>query len=204
MLGILWRRTKTSATLLVISHVTHILEALARGDPTAADELLPVVYQELRKLAAHKMAGQAPGHTLQPTALVHEAWLRLGGNKAGQFAGRAHFFAAAAEAMRHILIDSARRKRAARHGGGQVRVDIEAVEIASLADDDELLAVHDALDKLAAEDSKKAELAKLRYFVGLTFEEAAEVLGLSVATAKRHWAYARAFLYEEIRASKTK
>src|SRR6266446_2071475 len=171
-----------------VSEVTRILDAIQKGDPNAAGKLLPLVYEELRRLAAHKMAGEAAGHTLQPTALVHEAWLRLAGNEPGRFAGRAHFFAAAAEAMRHILIDSARRKRAARHGGGQVRVDIEVVEIASLADDDELLAVHDALDKLAAEDSKKAELAKLRYFVGLTFEEAAEVLGISVATAKRHWA----------------
>jgi RNA polymerase sigma factor (TIGR02999 family) len=187
-----------------VSDVTRILEALAQGDCASADELLPLVYQDLRKLAALKMAGQAPGHTLQPTALVHEAWLRLAGNQPGQFAGRAHFYAAAAEAMRHILIDSARRKRAARRGGGQVRVDIEDVQIASLADDHELLAVHDVLDKLAAEDPQKAELTKLRYFVGLTFEEAAEVLGISVATAKRHWAYARAFLYEEIQANKTK
>ncbi|HUD46355.1 MAG TPA: ECF-type sigma factor [Candidatus Baltobacteraceae bacterium] len=187
-----------------MSDVTPPLSAIDGRDPKAADDLLPLVYQELRKLAAHKMAGQAPGHTLQPTALVHEAWLRLSGNQPGRFAGRAHFFAAAAEAMRHILIDSARRKRAARHGGGQARVDLQDVEIAFVADDDELLAVHDALDKLAAEDSKKAELAKLRYFVGMTFEEAAEVLGLSVATAKRHWAYARAFLFEEIRANKTK
>ena len=184
--------------------VTQLLMAVGAGEERAAEKLLPLVYQELRKLAAHKMAGQAPGHTLQPTALVHEAWLRLAGNEPGRFAGRAHFFAAAAEAMRHILIDSARRKRAARHGGGQVRVDIEDVEIASLADDDELLAVHDVLDKLAAEDPQKAELTKLRYFVGMTFEEAAEVLGISVATAKRHWAYARAFLYEEIQANKTK
>ena len=182
--------------------VTQVLQAVGAGDAQAADKLLPLVYEELRRLAVHKMAGQAPGHTLQPTALVHEAWLRLAGNEAGRFAGRAHFFAAAAEAMRHILIDSARRKRAVRHGGGQVRVDIEHVEIASLVDDDELLAVHDALDKLAAEDAQKAELAKLRYFVGLSFEEAAEVLGISVATANRHWAYARAFLYEEIKASK--
>ncbi len=213
------QRLEIPTIILAVSDVTRILEAAARGDKASAQELLPVVYQELRQLAAHKMAGQAPGHTLQPTALVHEAWLRLVGNEEpSQFAGRAHFFAAAAEAMRHILIDSARRKRAARHGGGQVRVDIEAVEIASLANDDELLAVHDALDKLAAEDSKKAALAKLRYFVGMTFEEAAEVLGISVmtfeeaaevlgisvATAKRHWAYARAFLYEEMRANKTK
>ena len=187
-----------------ISDVTQILEAVQNGDPKAADELLPLVYEELRKLAAAKMAHEAAGHTLQPTALVHEAWLRLVGDQDKEWAGRAHFFAAAAEAMRHILIDSARRKRAARHGGGQARVDLQDVEIAFVADDDELLAVHDALDKLAAEDSKKAELAKLRYFVGLSFEEAAEVLGLSVATAKRHWAYARAFLFEEIRANKTK
>jgi RNA polymerase sigma factor (TIGR02999 family) len=193
---------KRDGIIFLINDVTRILEAVARGDQASADELLPLVYQELRKLAAHKMAGQAPGHTLQPTALVHEAWLRLAGNEPGRFAGRAHFFAAAAEAMRHILIDSARRKRTMRHGGGQVRMDLQDVEIATPADDDELLAVHDVLDKLAAEDSKKAELAKLRYFVGLTFEEAAEVLGISVATAKRHWTYARAFLYEEIRANK--
>jgi RNA polymerase sigma factor (TIGR02999 family) len=186
-----------------MSDATHILEAMARGDHSSAEQLLPLVYQELRKLAAHKMAVQAPGHTLQPTALVHEAWLRLAGNEPGRFAGRDHFFAAAAEAMRHILIDSARRKRAARHGGGQTRVDVQDVEIASVADEDELLAVHDALEKLVAEDPRKAELAKLRYFVGMTFEEAAEVLGISVATAKRHWVYARAFLYEEIRANKT-
>ncbi len=184
--------------------MTQILDAVGAGGAQAAEKLLPLVYEELRRLAAAKMAGQAPGHTLQPTALVHEAWLRLTGKEPGRFAGRAHFFAAAAEAMRHILIDSARRKRAARHGGGQMRVEIEGVDIASLADDDELVAVHDMLDKLAAEDSQKAELTKLRYFVGMTFEEAAEALGISVAAAKRHWAYARAFLYEEIRANKTK
>jgi RNA polymerase sigma factor (TIGR02999 family) len=187
-----------------VSDITRILSSIENGDPKAADELLPQVYQELRKLAAHKMASHAPGHTLQPTALVHEAWLRLVGNGSARFAGRAHFFAAAAEAMRHILIDSARRKRAVRHGGGQVRVDIQDVEIAGLADDDELLAIHDVLDKLAAEDPQKAAVTKLRYFVGMTFEEAAEVLGISVATAKRHWAYARAWLYEEIRAGKLK
>jgi RNA polymerase sigma factor (TIGR02999 family) len=183
---------------------THILEALANGEPTAAEELLPLVYEELRNLAAHRMAGQAPGHTLQPTALVHEAWLRLAGNQPGRFAGRAHFFSAAAEAMRHILIDSARRKLAARHGGGQDRLDVAEVEIAAPAEDEEMLAVHDVLDKLAAADPQKAELAKLRYFAGLTFEEAAEILGISLRTAKRHWAFARAFLYAEIRAARTK
>jgi len=153
-------------------------------------------------LAAHKMAGQAAGHTLQPTALVHESWLRLAGDQPGRFTGRTHFFSAAAEAMRHILIDSARRKLAVRHGGDRVRVDVAEVDIAAGMDDEELLAVHDALDKLAAEDPQKAELAKLRYFAGLTFEEAAEVLGISVATAKRLWAYARAFLYAEIQAAR--
>jgi RNA polymerase sigma factor (TIGR02999 family) len=186
-----------------MSDITRMLNAIDGGDPKAAEELMPMVYGELRKLAAHKMAGQAAGHTLQPTALVHEAWLRLAGNEPGQFAGRAHFFAAAAEAMRHILIDSARRKRAARHGGGQIRVEMEDFQIVSPINEDELLAVHEVLDKLAAEDPKKAELTKLRYFVGLTFEEAAEVLGISVATAKRHWAYARAFLYEEVKAGKS-
>jgi RNA polymerase sigma factor (TIGR02999 family) len=187
-----------------ISQITVILEAVARGEPAAANQLLEQVYQELRQLAARKMAAQAPGHTLQATALVHEAWLRLAGDAPPQFAGRAHFFAAAAEAMRHILIDSARRKRAWRHGGGQAPLDIEQVEIASLADDDEILAVHELLEKLALHDPKKAELTKLRYFVGLTFEEAAAVLGISVATAKRHWAYARAWLYQEMQASHSK
>ena len=136
---------------------------------------------------------------------MHEAWLRLLGNDNAQFAGRAHFFAAAAEAMRHILIDSARRKQALRHGGGQARVNIENIDVAApLADDTEMLAIHDVLDKLAAEDPQKAELTKLRYFVGMTFEEAAEVMGISVATAKRHWAYSRAWLYTEIQANKSK
>ncbi len=187
-----------------MSDVTRLLGAIDQGDARGAGELLPLVYQELRKLAAHKMAGQASGHTLQPTALVHEAWLRLLGNEEARFAGRAHFFAAAAEAMRHILIDSARRKQAVRHGGGQARVDIQDVQIAAPADEEELLAVHEVLDKLAAEDPQKAELTKLRFFVGMTFEEAAEVLGISVATAKRHWSYARAWLYEEIQANKRK
>jgi RNA polymerase sigma factor (TIGR02999 family) len=178
--------------------------AMQRGDSNAAGQLLPLVYQELRKLAAHKMATQPAGHTLQTTELVHEAWLRLGGDEQAHFAGRAHFFAAAAEAMRHILIDSARRKRALRHGGQQSRVDIEGVEIAAPVNEEELLAVHDVLDKLAAEEPQKADLVKLRYFIGMTFEEAAETLGISIATAKRHWAYARAWLYEEIQANRPK
>lgn len=184
--------------------VKPLTDVIDCGNPSAARELLPLVYRELRHLAAHLLASHAAGHTLQPTALVHEAWLRLLGNETVQFSGRTHFFAAAAEAMRHILIDCARRKRALRHGGNQARQDIDNLEIAAVADDDELLEVHEVLDKLAAEAPQKAELVKMRYFAGMTFEEAAGALGISVATAKRHWAYARAWLYEEIQANKTK
>ncbi len=181
-----------------MSDVTRILEAARQGDPNAADQLLPLVYEELRRLAAHKMANEAPGHTLQPTALVHEAWLRLVGNENQKWDGRAHFFAAAAEAMRRILIDRARRKRAARHGGDQQRVAIQDLELASPSDDDQLLAVNDALDKLATQHKDEADLVKLRYFVGMTNDEAAEVLGISPRTAKYYWTHARAWLYLEI------
>lgn len=181
-----------------MSEVTHILERAQAGDLQAADELLPLVYEELRKLAAAKMASEAPGHTLQPTALVHEAWLRLTGDQGQKWNGRAHFFGAAAEAMRRILIENARRKRALRHGGGQARLDINEIEIAATGKDDELLAVSDALEKFAARDEQKAELVKLRYFVGLTTQEAAEVLGISVPTADRWWNFSRAWLFEEI------
>ena len=187
-----------------MNKTTQLIAAIDSGDSNAARVLLPLVYQELRQLAASKMASQAAGHTLQPTALVHEAWLRLVGDQESHFAGRTHFFAAAAEAMRHVLIDSARRKRALRRGGNLARLDVESMEIAGLAPDDELLAVHEALDKLAAEAPQRADLVKLHYFVGMTFEEAAEAMGISVATAKRHWAYARAWLYDEIQASKAK
>jgi RNA polymerase sigma factor (TIGR02999 family) len=180
-----------------VSGVTQILEAVEKGDPHAADQLLPLVYDELRKLAAHKMAHETPGHTLQATALVHEAWLRLVGDENPKFDGRAHFFAAAAEAMRRILIDRARQKRAVRHGGGQQRVDIQEEDPAAAADD-QLLAVHEALDKLAAQDPVRANLVKLRYFVGMTIPEAAEALGISEPTAKRYWTYSRAWLYQEI------
>jgi RNA polymerase sigma factor (TIGR02999 family) len=180
-----------------VSDVTRILEAAQQGDPTAAEQLLPLVYEELRRLAAHKMANEAAGQTLQPTALVHEAWLRLVGNQNQKWDGRAHFFAAAAEAMRRILIDRARRKRAVRHGGNQQRVDIQDVDLASQADDDQLLAVNDGLDKLAAQHKVEAELVKLRYFVGMTNDEAAEVLGISPRTAKHYWTHARAWLYRE-------
>jgi RNA polymerase sigma factor (TIGR02999 family) len=168
---------------------------MAKG-ASRAEELLPVVYQELRQLAASKLAREAPGQTLQATALVHEAWLRLVGQGHEHWEGRRHFFATAAEAMRRILVDNARRKRCVRHGGGLERVDLAAIQVAApVADEDELLAVHEALDELAKLDARKAELVKLRFFVGLNFAEAAEVLEISEVTAKRDWAFARAWLY---------
>ena len=185
-----------------VSEFTRILEGVQQGDPKAADQLLPLVYDELRRLAAAKMAQERPGQTLQPTALVHEAWLRLIVKEDAQWNGRAHFFGAAAEAMRRILIDNARRKRAERHGGGQARLDIAEIEVAAPGKDEELLAVSEALEKFAVRDKQKAELVKLRYFVGLTTEEAAEVLGISVPTADRWWAYSRAWLFEEIERSR--
>ncbi len=181
-----------------VSDVTRVIQAIQQGDPKAADELLPLVYEELRKLAAARMANEAAGNTLQPTALVHEAWLRLVGNNNPKFAGRAHFFAAAAEAMRRILIDRARRKRAQRHGGGQVKVELQQIDIASPDADDQLLAIHEALDKLAAQDPVEAELVKLRYFVGLTVDDAASLLDISPRTARNYWAHARTWLYHEI------
>lgn len=185
-----------------MSAVTVILNRTHNGDPQAAADLLPLVYDELRRVAAARMAGNSPGQTLQPTALVHEAWLRLvGPDSAAQFKNRTHFFSAAAEAMRHILIDRARRKKAARHGGGQRRVDTNELEweIPAPTDDEELLAVNEALDRLATADPPKAELVKLRYFVGMTIEEAAAALGISEPTAKRRWALARAWLFNEIK-----
>jgi RNA polymerase sigma factor (TIGR02999 family) len=182
-----------------LSDVTRILESIEQGDPKAADELLPLVYGELRKLASSKMANEAPNQTLQPTALVHEAWLRLVGNVNPKFDGRAHFFGAAAEAMRRILIDKARRKKAIRHGGDQQRVEFEGLEVVAPVDDDQLLAINDALDKLTAQNKIEAELVKLRFFVGLTLEEAAEVLGISARTADNYWAHARAWLFREIK-----
>ena len=163
-----------------------------------AADLLPQVYEELRKLAAHKLAGETPGQTLQATALVHEVWLRLAGTGDSQWQDRTHFLAAAAEAMRHILIDNARRKKRVRHGGGLARVNLEDVDIAGTADDDALLRVDEALTKFSAEDPVKAALVKLRYFVGMSVPEAAAALGMSESTAKRAWAYARAWLYEEL------
>jgi RNA polymerase sigma factor (TIGR02999 family) len=185
-----------------MNDITRILNSLPATDPRAAGELLPLVYEELRKLARARMTNELPNHTLQATALVHEAYLRLVGDEEPSWTNRAHFFGAAAEAMRRILIEHARRRRAVRHGGGQQRVDLDEVSIAAPGDDDELLAVHESLEKLALHDARKAELVKLKYFAGLTTEEAARVLGLSEPTAKRHWAYARAWLFREIRATR--
>jgi RNA polymerase sigma factor (TIGR02999 family) len=166
--------------------------------PQSQEEWLPLVYEQLRTLAAQKMARETPGQTLQATALVHEAWLRLGGDQQPAWQNRAHFFSAAAEAMRRILIDRARRKQAVRHGAQARRVSLEDLDLAAEADDEQLLAVHEALGRLAAHDAEKAELVKLRFFAGLTMEQAGRVLGYSEPTAKRHWAYARAWLYREI------
>ena len=166
----------------------------------AASELLPLVYEELRKLAAHKLANEPPGHTLQPTALVHEAWLRLIRADCIEFENRRHFFGAAAEAMRRILIERARRRLAAKRGGGVKPLDADEFEIPTPAsDDDTLLAVNEALEKFSAIDPRKAELVKLRYFVGMNFEETAAALGIAVPTAKQWWAYARAWLSVEMR-----
>jgi RNA polymerase sigma factor (TIGR02999 family) len=183
-----------------VSEITRILEAAQRGEPSAASELLPLVYGELRRLAAHKMAQEAPGHTLQPTALVHEAWLRLvGPEQPAHFQNRAHFFGAAAEAMRRILVDRAREKKALKRGGDLERVELDSVELASPMPDEELLALDEALDRLTAVDTRAAEMVKLCFFVGLTQEEAARELGVSLATAERVWAFARAWLLREVR-----
>ncbi len=183
--------------------LTVILNGIDQGETGTADRLLPLVYGELRKLAAAKMARES-NQTLQPTALVHEAWLRLGGPLQPSWENRAHFFASAAEAMRRILIERARRCQAQRHGGGLRRVDVDdpAIAIASPGRDEELLAVHESLDRLAHHDARKAELVKLRYFVGLTLDQAAEVLGVAVPTAKRDWTYARAWLFKDISQSR--
>ena len=184
-----------------MSEVTRILDAIQQGDPKAAEELLPLVYEELRRLAAHKMAHEAPGQTLQPTALVHEAWLRLVGDGDPGWQNRAHFFSAAAEAMRRILIDRARRKRAVRHGGGQQRVDLEESALEAPADDEKILQVHEALEALAVEDPEKAEIVKLRFFAGLSHEEIATLLGVNEKTVRRHWEVAKVRLFQIIQAA---
>jgi RNA polymerase sigma factor (TIGR02999 family) len=181
----------------MVSDVTQILHAIEHGDAKAGNELLPIVYQELRRLAAHKMANEAPGHTLQPTALVHEAWLRLlKPEEQARFQNRAHFFGAAAEAMRRILVESARRKKRLKHGGELERVDLDAVEL-PLPDDD-LLALDEALNRLVVVDARAADVVKLCFFVGLTQDQAAQELGISSATARRLWSFARAWLLREV------
>ncbi len=178
-----------------------LFKRIEQGDDSAAAQLLPLVYDELRRLAAAKMARESPGQTLQPTALVHEAWLRLGGSNQPAWQNRAHFFAAAAESMRRILIDNARRKRAVRHGGALAKVSADQTGFdlaAPTENDQELLLVHEALAAFEKHDARKAELVKLKYFAGLTLEEAGSVLGISERTAKRDWAYGRAWLFNEV------
>jgi RNA polymerase sigma factor (TIGR02999 family) len=186
-------------TQISMSDVTRILNAIEHGDAPAAHELLTLVYDELRRVAAHKMAHEAPGHTLQPTALVHEAWLHLGGDDQPTWRNRAHFFGAAAEAMRRILVDRARAKQALKRGGNRERVDLDTVALASPMPDDELLALDEALDRLATVDTRAAQMVKLCFFVGLTQEEAARELGVSLSTAERVWGFARAWLLREVK-----
>ena len=181
-----------------MNDVTRLLNAVEEGDPKAAEELLPLVYEELRKLAAARMAQQPDGQTLQATALVHEAWLRLADGPNRQYATRRHFFSAAAQAMRHLLIERARRKLRERHGGVLQRVDVDDIEIAAPADDERLLQINTALEDLALLAPDKAEVVKLRFFVGLDEKEIAELLNLSPRTVERYWSYAKAWLFERI------
>jgi RNA polymerase sigma factor (TIGR02999 family) len=182
-----------------VSEVTRILEAVERGDPTAAEGLLPLVYDELRRLAAVKMANEPPGQTLQPTALVHEAWLRLSQESRTTWKNREQFYAMASEVMRRILVDRARRRRSRKHGGDLERVELDAVEFPVPADDALVLDVHEALEQLTAEDPEKAAVVKLRFFVGLENSEVAALLGVSEKTVQRHWAFAKAWLFRAMR-----
>ena len=181
-----------------MSDVTRILERAEQGDGKAAEELLPIVYEELRKVAAQKLAHELPGQTLQATALVHEAWLRLNHPEPQSWEGRTHFFGAAAEAMRRILIENARRKGSLKGGGGLEKLDLDKVDVAANADEDTLLAVNAALEKLALEDARSAEVVKLRFFVGMSNTEAADALGISERSVRRCWIFARAWLYGEL------
>jgi RNA polymerase sigma factor (TIGR02999 family) len=191
-----WQAATGRVHLPNMSEVTRILDAIGQGNPQAASQLVPLVYDELRRLAAAKLAHEKPGQTLDATGLVHEAYLRLVGE--AQFANRRHFFAAAAEAMRRILVENARRKARQKHGGGLERVAVDLPGLPSSTPDEQLLALDEALVKLAIEDTEKARLVQLRFFLGMSNEEAAEVLGVSAATAKRHWRFARAWLHREL------
>jgi len=181
-----------------MSDITRVLNAMNQGDPKTAGELLPLVYEELRKLAAARMTGERSATTLQATALVHEAWLRLVGAEQQTWENKAHFFAAAAEAMRRILIDRARRKQALKRGTGKTPIDLDRISVADETDDQTLLLMNDALEKLSLQDAQSAELVKLRFFVGLSYPEAARTLGISERTAKRLWTFARAWLFREV------
>ncbi len=193
------RRFRCAATLPGVSDVTRILERAQAGDPQAAEELLPLVYAELRRLAAHRMANEAPGQTLQPTALVHEAWLRLNGSTRQEWRGREHFFSAAAEAMRRILVDNARRKLRVRHGGGLERVNADEFDLPIAQDDEKCLRVNEALDELAEVDPRKAEVVKLRVFAGLQVQEIAALMNASEKTVQRDWTFAKAWLSRELK-----
>jgi RNA polymerase sigma factor (TIGR02999 family) len=197
MLLILHQQRKVPASNM--SEATILLNAVEQGDRQAADRLLELVYEELRRLAASKMARETPGQTLQPTELVHEAWLRLVGTKNPKFENRNHFFSAAAEAMRRVLIDRARRKLTQRHGGGVERVDLDGQDLASPEIDEQLLAVHEVLDKFAKDHPVQAEVVKLRYFVGMTNEETAQVLGISVSSVNNYWMFSRTWILHEIK-----
>ena len=182
-----------------MNEVTRMLNAIHQGDAKAGEELLPLIYEELRRLASYKMAGEAPGHTLQATALVHEAWLRLGASNQQNWENRAHFFAAAAEAMRRILVDHARRKQSLKRGGGAPHQELDESTLVLAAPPDEILAVHEALDALAKEDPQAAELVKMRYFVGMSMEETSSAMDLPKRTAESIWTYARVWLRRELR-----
>jgi RNA polymerase sigma factor (TIGR02999 family) len=187
-----------------MTEVTRILTRIEQGDPRAAEQLLPLVYEELRRLAGQKLAHEKPGQTLQATALVHEAYLRLvGGDKVQNWNNRGHFFSAAAEAMRRILVERARRKKSRKHGGDWQRVDLDEADLVCLLPRDELLSLHDALDRLAELDPAAAELAKVHCFAGLSVEATADALGLSRTSAYRHWTYARAWLFSQLRGDST-
>ncbi|MBC8097334.1 MAG: sigma-70 family RNA polymerase sigma factor [Akkermansiaceae bacterium] len=183
-----------------MSDITQVLQAIGRGEGKAADELLPLVYEELRRLAAARMAHEAAGQTLQPTALVHEAWLRLVSDGAKSWQNRAHFFGAAAEAMRRILIENARRKSRLKRGGGLSRVDIESLDLAEATPDDKILLINEALEKYQEEDPERARVVVMKFFGGLTNQEVAESLGVTERTVERQWAYAKAWIFQSIKA----